>query len=64
MEGVHEPVLFRLRDMVKDLDLALAMFGEVHADAPLTKFERAIYAEAVEKAGDLDLSAITERFAA
>jgi 3-hydroxyisobutyrate dehydrogenase-like beta-hydroxyacid dehydrogenase len=64
MEGVHEPVLFRLRDMVKDLDLALEMFGEVHADAPLTKSERAIYAEAAEKSGDLDLSAITERFAA
>jgi 3-hydroxyisobutyrate dehydrogenase-like beta-hydroxyacid dehydrogenase len=64
MEGVHEPVLFRLRDMVKDLDLALEMFREADVEVPITQRERAIYAEAAEKAGELDLSAITERFAA
>lgn len=64
MEGVHEPVMFRLRDMVKDLDLALEMFGEAHAETPLTSADRDVYAEAVEKAGDLDLSAIADRFAA
>jgi 3-hydroxyisobutyrate dehydrogenase-like beta-hydroxyacid dehydrogenase len=64
MEGVHEPVMFRLSDMVKDLDLALEMFREAHAETPLTTADREVFGEAAKRAGDLDLSAIVNRFAA
>jgi 3-hydroxyisobutyrate dehydrogenase-like beta-hydroxyacid dehydrogenase len=64
MEDVHEPVLFRLRDMVKDLDLALEMFEDADADAPVLEEVREIFDEAAEEVGDLDLSAITKRYAA
>jgi len=62
MEGVHEPVLFRLADMVKDLDLALSMYRESGAEAPLIEESRRLYAETAEQSGELDLSAIIEHY--
>src|SRR5438045_7460731 len=41
LEGRYEPATFRLADMVKDLRLALAGYGEVGIDTPLTKATRA-----------------------
>jgi 3-hydroxyisobutyrate dehydrogenase-like beta-hydroxyacid dehydrogenase len=64
MQDVHEPVTFRLRDMVKDLDLALEMFEDSDAETPVLEEVREIFDEAAEEAGDLDLSAITRRYAA
>jgi 3-hydroxyisobutyrate dehydrogenase-like beta-hydroxyacid dehydrogenase len=64
LEGVHEPVLFRLLDMVKDLDLALEMFEDADAEAPVLEEVREVFDEAAEEVGELDLSAITERYAA
>jgi 3-hydroxyisobutyrate dehydrogenase-like beta-hydroxyacid dehydrogenase len=64
LEDVHEPVLFRLRDMVKDLDLALEMFEDADSDAPVLEEVREVFDEAAEEVGDLDLSAITRRYAA
>jgi 3-hydroxyisobutyrate dehydrogenase-like beta-hydroxyacid dehydrogenase len=64
VEGVHQPVLFRLVDMVKDLDLALEMFEDAGAEAPVLEEVREVFDEAAEEVGELDLSAITEHYAA
>jgi len=36
VEDRHEPTLFALRDLRKDLDLAIALFGQSAVQAPLT----------------------------
>lgn len=58
LEDVHEPVMFALRDIVKDLDLALGMFSQ---PVPATELARALFAEAAKTHGGLDLSAIASR---
>jgi len=62
LEGRHEPTLFALRDLGKDLDLALQLFHRSTARAPLTTLVRGLVTEAAEIAGDLDVTAVIERY--
>jgi 3-hydroxyisobutyrate dehydrogenase-like beta-hydroxyacid dehydrogenase len=54
----HEPTLFALRDLRKDLDLAIALFGQSAVETPLTaEAQERVAADAAEY-GDLDISAV------
>jgi 3-hydroxyisobutyrate dehydrogenase len=63
VEDRHEPPLFALHDMLKDLDLALALFHRGGAHVPLTALAREWIDEAVIQDGDRDLSALVHRYA-
>jgi 3-hydroxyisobutyrate dehydrogenase-like beta-hydroxyacid dehydrogenase len=55
----HTPPMFAVRDLVKDLDLALRTYDEVGVLAPLTRAARAQFAGTMHESADLDISAIT-----
>jgi 3-hydroxyisobutyrate dehydrogenase len=55
----HTPTMFAVRDLVKDLDLALGTFGEHGQRTPLVAEARELYGEAMGDSADLDISAIT-----
>jgi len=59
VEHRYEPVMFALRDAVKDLRLATDLFKRAGAATPLTAKTKELFEKAAERAGDLDLSAIS-----
>ena len=60
LEGRYDPVMFRLADMVKDLDLALGVYQEVGIDTPLSQATRELFERAARDHGEEDLAAIAE----
>ena len=58
----HEPTLFAVRDLRKDLDLALDLFHRVAAQAPITAQVRELVVEAGDDIADLDITAVITRF--
>jgi 3-hydroxyisobutyrate dehydrogenase-like beta-hydroxyacid dehydrogenase len=62
MDGRHEPTLFAVRDLLKDLDLALELFHRSTAQAPLTALVRELVGEAAAKGPDLDITAVITRY--
>ena len=60
LEGRYDPAMFRLADMVKDLRLALDVYGEVGIDTPLTQTTRELFERAGRDHGEDDLAAIAE----
>jgi 3-hydroxyisobutyrate dehydrogenase-like beta-hydroxyacid dehydrogenase len=62
LEDRHEPTMFALRDLRKDLDLALSAFHRADAHVPITALVREWVAEAASADGDLDISAVTRRY--
>jgi 3-hydroxyisobutyrate dehydrogenase-like beta-hydroxyacid dehydrogenase len=62
VEGRHRPALFALRDLHKDLGLALDMFHGSSGDVPLIALVRELVAEATRTAADLDISAVITRY--
>jgi 3-hydroxyisobutyrate dehydrogenase-like beta-hydroxyacid dehydrogenase len=63
LEDRHEPTMFALRDLRKDLDLALNAFHRVDAHVPITALVREWVGEAAAADADLDISAVTRRYA-
>jgi 3-hydroxyisobutyrate dehydrogenase-like beta-hydroxyacid dehydrogenase len=63
LEDRHQPALFALRDLRKDLDLALRFFRSVNAYVPMTTMTHAWVGEAAGDNGDLDISAVIRRYA-
>jgi 3-hydroxyisobutyrate dehydrogenase-like beta-hydroxyacid dehydrogenase len=63
LEDRHEPTMFALRDLRKDLDLALDTFHRVDAHVPITALVREWIDEAAASDADLDISAVTRRYA-
>jgi 3-hydroxyisobutyrate dehydrogenase-like beta-hydroxyacid dehydrogenase len=61
VEGRHTPTLFALRDLLKDLDLALTVFRRVDAHVPITALVREWVDEAAAEDPDLDISAVIRR---
>ena len=67
LRNVHEPAMFAVRDMLKDLDLGLALYqsaGEPGSSIPLTSFTRELFARVAAQAPDLDISAIVNAYSA
>jgi 3-hydroxyisobutyrate dehydrogenase-like beta-hydroxyacid dehydrogenase len=54
--------MFALRDLKKDLHLALNLFHRVEAHVPLTALVREWVDEAAEQDGSLDISAVIRRY--
>jgi 3-hydroxyisobutyrate dehydrogenase-like beta-hydroxyacid dehydrogenase len=63
LEDRHQPTMFALRDLRKDLDLALSAFHRVDAHVPITALVREWVDEAAAADADLDISAVTRRYA-
>jgi 3-hydroxyisobutyrate dehydrogenase-like beta-hydroxyacid dehydrogenase len=62
LEDRHEPTMFALRDLRKDLDLALSAFHRVGAHVPITALVREWVDEAAAADPDLDISAVIRRY--
>jgi 3-hydroxyisobutyrate dehydrogenase-like beta-hydroxyacid dehydrogenase len=58
----HQPTLFAVRDLRKDLDLARELFGQSGAQTPLTARARTIVEEAATEGPDLDITAVITRY--
>jgi 3-hydroxyisobutyrate dehydrogenase/2-hydroxy-3-oxopropionate reductase len=63
LEDRHEPTMFALRDLRKDLDLALSAFHRVDAHVPITALVREWVDEAAAVDANLDISAVIRRYA-
>jgi 3-hydroxyisobutyrate dehydrogenase/2-hydroxy-3-oxopropionate reductase len=63
LDDRHEPTMFALRDLRKDLDLALSTFHRVDAHVPITALVREWVDEAAAVDADLDVSAVIRRYA-
>jgi 3-hydroxyisobutyrate dehydrogenase-like beta-hydroxyacid dehydrogenase len=62
MRGQHEPAMFAVHDLVKDLDLAVDLYERATAAIPLTLEVRTLFVETAAESGDLDLSAIVKAY--
>lgn len=62
IEGRHTPVLFALRDLRKDVDLAEALFDKLDARTPLIHSASALVRAAAATAPDLDISAVARPY--
>ena len=62
LRGVHSPTLFAVRDLVKDLGLALALFHGSGSTAPLIGVTRELIGEVEVVSPDLDISAVAGRY--
>jgi 3-hydroxyisobutyrate dehydrogenase-like beta-hydroxyacid dehydrogenase len=62
VEDRHTPPLFALRDLRKDVDLALALFGSSDALTPLTESAGALVSAAAAATPDLDISAVARPY--
>ncbi len=58
VENRHEPTLFALRDLLKDLDLAAALFAGAGSRTPLTAEARGQVAGLMGEAAELDVTAV------
>jgi 3-hydroxyisobutyrate dehydrogenase-like beta-hydroxyacid dehydrogenase len=63
MRDTHEPTMFAVRDLVKDLGLALDVYDRANAAVPLTRETRELFAETASESSDLDISAIVSAYA-
>jgi len=62
VEHRYEPVTFSLRDALKDVRLALELYGRTGAITPLTGATEALYERAAKSVGSLDISAINSLY--
>lgn len=64
VKHVHEPTMFAVRDLLKDLDLALVFYRPAGsaASVPLTSLTRELVAGVAKEAPDLDISAIVKAY--
>jgi 3-hydroxyisobutyrate dehydrogenase-like beta-hydroxyacid dehydrogenase len=60
LEGRYDPPMFRLADLLKDLNLARGLYGEVGIDTPLTETTRELVQRAATDHGEQDIAAIAE----
>ncbi len=55
----YEPVMFALRDALKDVRMAVELYRKAGAQTPLMRATDELYERAAMSAGDLDMSAIS-----
>ena len=60
LENVHQPAMFAVRDLLKDLDLGLGLY---QPPVPLTFLARQLFAGVAARTPDLDISAIVNQYA-
>ena len=67
VRNVHEPAMFAVRDILKDLDLGLALYQRApgaRSKVPLTAVTRELFAAVASRVPDLDISAIVTAYSA
>jgi 3-hydroxyisobutyrate dehydrogenase-like beta-hydroxyacid dehydrogenase len=62
IERRHQPTLFAVRDLHKDLDLALELLQRAKAPAPVLTVVHTVVGEVMEQAADLDITAVITRY--
>jgi 3-hydroxyisobutyrate dehydrogenase len=62
LRSAQMPTLFAVRDLMKDLDLALRLFHASGSSTPLVAVTRELINEVAIAAADLDISAVTGRY--
>ena len=62
VEHRYQPVMFAVRDLVKDLRLATDVYQKARAATPLARATKELYERAAQSAGDLDISAIASLY--
>jgi 3-hydroxyisobutyrate dehydrogenase-like beta-hydroxyacid dehydrogenase len=62
--GRHQPAMFAVRDLEKDLNLALDMYSHAQLQVPLTLEARELFGDVMSRWPDDDISAIVERYQA
>ncbi|HEV3461765.1 MAG TPA: NAD(P)-dependent oxidoreductase [Candidatus Dormibacteraeota bacterium] len=65
VRDTYEPTMFAVRDILKDLDLALALYQRApgaHSRVPLTAMTRELFAEVAARVPDLDISAVVTAY--
>ena len=62
IEDRHTPTQFALRDLRKDVDFALDLFGKSGASTPLTQSSRELVSAAAAEDPDLDISAVVRPY--
>ena len=62
LEDRHTPPMFALRDLRKDLDLALGLFDRSGAHTPLTRSSSELVGAAAALTPDLDISAVARPY--
>jgi 3-hydroxyisobutyrate dehydrogenase-like beta-hydroxyacid dehydrogenase len=65
VRNIHEPTMFAVRDILKDLDLALALYQRapgVGSKVPLTSTARELFAGVAARVPDQDISAIVTAY--
>jgi len=60
--GTYAPVTFALKDMLKDVDLGLALFDGPDYPMPIVAEVRKAFAEVVDAHGEEELTAVIERY--
>ncbi len=58
----YEPAMFAIRDLIKDLGLALDIYRRADAAVPLTLETRSLFADITPGSDNLDISAIVKRY--
>ncbi len=62
LQGHDTPTLFAMRDLAKDVDLAMALYGTSAAQTPLTRWSRERVDAAAAATPDLDISAVAQLY--
>ncbi len=65
LRNIHEPAMFAMRDILKDLDLGLSLYQPARGSGstvPLTSLARDLFARVAAQAPDLDISAIVNAY--
>jgi 3-hydroxyisobutyrate dehydrogenase-like beta-hydroxyacid dehydrogenase len=62
LEGRYQPVTFAVKDLLKDLSLALELFRDNGSEAPYTVLSHQLYSEVAGDHAEDEMSAINERF--
>lgn len=58
----HQPTMFAVRDLLKDLDLAVDQYSHAKVQVPLTLEARELFADVMAEWPDFDISAIVRRY--
>jgi 3-hydroxyisobutyrate dehydrogenase len=65
VRNIHEPTMFAVRDILKDLDLGLALYQRapgLGSRVPITAMTRELFAGVASRVPDLDISAIVTAY--
>src|SRR5438105_3035442 len=62
MRDRHEPAMFAVHDLIKDLTLAMDVYDRAKSAAPLTRETRELFEKTSARSGDLDISAIVTAY--